>query len=130
MIQDDITLARYLYDLAVGHPELEAMTHHLSITTMRYVPQGLRREHGSEEIENYLNELNRRLLEAIEKSGEAFMSNAVIDGKYALRFCIVNFRTSAADIEAIPQLVARFGRQVHGELRLSTGTSKSAHQNG
>ena len=41
MIQDDITLARHLYDLAVDHPELEAITHNLSITTLRYVPQEL-----------------------------------------------------------------------------------------
>ena len=119
MIQDDITLARHLYDLAVDHPELEAITHNLSITTLRYVPRELRAEVG-EQTEEYLNELNRYLLEALEKSGEAFISNAVIAGKYALRFCIVNFRTSAGDIEAMPQLVARLGRRVHAELRSST----------
>jgi glutamate/tyrosine decarboxylase-like PLP-dependent enzyme len=120
MIQDDITLARYLYDLAVEHPELEAITHHLSITTLRYVPPELRRDLGSEQTEEFLNELNRRLLVAVEKSGEAFISNAVIDGKYALRFCIVNFRTSTVDIEAMPELVAHLGRQVHNELSNST----------
>ncbi len=120
MIQDDITLARHLYDLAVDHPELEAITHHLSITTLRYVPPELRAELGSEQKEEYLNELNRRLLEAIEKSGEAFISNALIAGKYALRFCIVNFRASAGDIEAMPHLVARLGRRIHAELRSST----------
>jgi glutamate/tyrosine decarboxylase-like PLP-dependent enzyme len=115
MIQDDITLARYLYDLAADHPELEALTHNLSITTLRYVPRELRATLGCEQTENYLNELNERLLAAIESSGEAFMSNALIDGKYALRFCIVNFRTSTGDIEAMPQLVARLGRQIHAE---------------
>jgi aromatic-L-amino-acid/L-tryptophan decarboxylase len=121
MIQDDITLARHLYDLAVDHPELEAITHHLSITTLRYVPRELRAEVGSEQTEEYLNELNRHLLEAIEKSGEAFISNAVIARKYALRFCIVNFRASTGDIEAMPQLVARLGRRVHAELSGSNG---------
>lgn len=126
MIQDDITLARYLYDLAVDHPELEAITHHLSITTLRYVPQELRATQGSQETEEYLNELNRRLLEAIEKSGEAFISNAVIAGKYALRFCVVNFRASTWDMEAMPPLVARLGRRIHAELRSSTaGISES-----
>jgi glutamate/tyrosine decarboxylase-like PLP-dependent enzyme len=119
MIQDDMTLARYLYELAADHPELEAITNHLSITTLRYVPRELRNEVGSEQTEKYLNELNRRLLEAIEKSGEAFMSNAVIAGKYALRFCIVNFRTSASDMEAMPPLIARLGRRIHAELRNS-----------
>jgi aromatic-L-amino-acid decarboxylase len=116
MIEDDITLARYLYDLAVDHPELEALTHHLSITTLRYVPQELRASLGSERTEEYLNHLNQCLLAAIEKSGEAFISNAVIAGKYALRFCIVNFRASAGDMEAMPQLIAHLGRQVHAEM--------------
>jgi len=53
---------------------------------------------------------------AIEESGEAFVSNAVINGRFALRFCIVNFRTSTADIEAMPQLIARLGPRVHAEL--------------
>jgi glutamate/tyrosine decarboxylase-like PLP-dependent enzyme len=116
MIQDDITLARYLYDLAVDHPELEALTSRLSITTLRYVPQELRGSVGSEQAEDYLNQLNQRLLAAIEKSGEAFISNAVISGKYALRFCIVNFRASTGDIEAMPRLIAHLGRQIHAEL--------------
>lgn len=115
MIQDDITLAGYLYGLAANHPELEALTHSLSITTLRYVPGGLRSTLGSEKTESYLNELNENLLAAIEKSGEAFMSNAVIVGKYALRFCIVNFRASTGDIEAIPELIVRLGRQIHAD---------------
>lgn len=124
MIQDDITLARYLFDLAKTHPDLEALTNHLSITTLRYVPEELRSTLGSEKTESYLNELNEQLLANIEKSGEAFMSNAIIAGKYALRFCIVNFRASTGDIEAMPKLIARMGRQTHAELYktfLSTG---------
>ena len=116
MIQDDIILARRLYELASDHPELEAVTHQLSITTLRYVPQELRASVGCPQTEDYLNQLNQRLLAAIEKSGEAFISNAVIAGKYALRFCIVNFRTSTGDIEAMPQLLVRLGRQAHLEL--------------
>jgi glutamate/tyrosine decarboxylase-like PLP-dependent enzyme len=119
MIQDDITLARYLYDLALDHPELEPITNHLSITTLRYVPRELRASLGSNSTEDYLNRLNQRLLTAIEKSGQAFISNAVIAGKYALRFCIVNFRASTDDIEAMPQLVAQLGRQAHAELHTS-----------
>ena len=120
MIRDDMTLARYLYDLAAEQPELEPITNNLSITTLRYVPQELRASLGTEETEDYLNDLNQRLLAAIENSGEAFASNAVIDGKYALRFCIVNFRTSTGDIEATLQLVVDLGRQVHAESSSST----------
>ena len=63
-----------------------------------------------------MNELFARQLEAIEKSGEAFVSNALIAGKYALRVCIVNFRASTSDIEAMPRLITDLGRQIHAEL--------------
>ena len=65
---------------------------------------------GDPAIENSLKKLNQDLLGRVEKSGRAFLSNAVIDGKYAMRACIVNFRTSDADIEALPDIVATLGR--------------------
>jgi len=41
----------------------------------------------------------------------------VIRGKYALRACVVNFRTSLEDIEALPKVVTRIGREVDAERR-------------
>jgi aromatic-L-amino-acid/L-tryptophan decarboxylase len=111
MIGDDIVLARYLYDLLAEHPEFEPLTHSLSITTFRYVPPDLRPQIGTEQVEQYLNELNQKVLSALEKSGEAFLSNAVVDGRFLLRACIVNFHTSADDIEALPQVLSRLGKE-------------------
>jgi glutamate/tyrosine decarboxylase-like PLP-dependent enzyme len=113
MIGDDIRLAKHLHSLAAAHPELEALSCGLSIATLRYVPQELRRLVGSAEAEEYLNRLNKDILARIEIGGEAFLSNAVVDGKFVLRACIVNFRTSLEDVEAVPELVARVGRQAH-----------------
>jgi len=115
MLADDIQLAGELYELVAKQPELEAFTHSLSIATFRYVPPDLKS--GSEKIEEYLNQLNTELLTRLQNSGEAYVSNAVIDGKFALRACIVNFRTSLADIEALPEIVLRIGRKVDTELR-------------
>ena len=113
MIGDDIRLAKHLHSLAAAHPELEALSCGLSITTFRYVPPELRRLLGSAETEEYLNSLNQDILSRIERGGEVFLSNAVVDGKFALRACIVNFRTSIEDVEALPVLIARIGRQAH-----------------
>ena len=41
----------------------------------------------------------------------------MIGGKYALRACIVNFRTTLEDVEAMPGLVVRIGKQVDAEMR-------------
>ena len=53
------------------------------------------------------------------RSGEAFLSNAVIGARFVLRACIVNFRTSLEDIEALPSIVIRIGREVDAALRLA-----------
>jgi aromatic-L-amino-acid/L-tryptophan decarboxylase len=117
MIGDDMLLASHLHQLLVQHPELEATSQSLSITTFRYVPRDLMAQRGSETIETYLGQLNRRLLTALEQSGEAFLSNALIGSTFVLRACIVNFHTSLADIEALPPLLVRLGREVDIALR-------------
>ena len=111
-IAEDMRLSRKMYDLIQAHPEFEVLTQSLSITTFRYVPPDLRQRIGDPVIEERLNSLNRDLIARVEKTGKAFFSNAVIDGRFALRACIVNFRTSDADVEAVPELVARLGRAV------------------
>lgn len=116
MIADDIALARALFDAAEDHPEIETFTCNLSIATFRYVPQGLRGSHD-EAVDAYLSELNEELLTRLVDGGEAFVSNAIIDGKYALRACIVNFNTQLEDVQAIPHIVARLGRALDAEIR-------------
>ena len=71
----------------------------------------------TEENEAYLNELNTEILERLQKGGEVYVSNAILDGVYVLRACIVNFRTTLADIEALPEIVIRVGRQVDEQMR-------------
>ncbi len=117
MIGDDLALARRLRERVAAHPELEPLTHALSITTFRYVPQDLRQRVGEAAAEEYLNRLNRELLDRLQKDGEAFVSNAVVRGRYALRACIVNFNTTVADVDALPEIVARSGRRIDDELR-------------
>jgi glutamate/tyrosine decarboxylase-like PLP-dependent enzyme len=116
MIAEDMALSRAMADAVARHPECELMTQALSITTFRYVPTDLRSTIGDPETERQLDGLNRALLDRIQKSGETFVSNAVINGRYALRACIVNFHTTKSDVEALPETVARIGRVCRSEL--------------
>ena len=115
LISEDIRLSEEMFRRIATHPELEACTQALSITTFRYVPPGLQR--GSEDVEAYLNHLNTELVTQLQQGGEVFVSNALIEGKYLLRACIVNFRTSLEDVVALPAIVARLGREIDAELR-------------
>jgi aromatic-L-amino-acid decarboxylase len=113
MIGDDCRLAGLLYQAAVAHPELEALSLGLSIATFRYVPTDL----DAAGAEAYLDQLNEAVLERLKTGGEMFVTNAVVHGRFALRACIVNFRTTDADIAMIPEIVARVGRALDAELR-------------
>jgi glutamate/tyrosine decarboxylase-like PLP-dependent enzyme len=117
MIADDIRLSRLMAAAVERHPELQLTTQSLSITTFRYVPAALRASIGEPEVERHLDALNRELLDRLQRGGEVFVSNAVVDGRYVLRACIVNFHTSPADVEAVPDIVARIGRAVDTDLR-------------
>ncbi|MGE5244153.1 MAG: pyridoxal phosphate-dependent decarboxylase family protein [Betaproteobacteria bacterium] len=117
MIADDIRLSRAMAEAVGRHPELQLTTQDLSITTFRYVPRDLRTNVGEPSVERHLDALNRELLDRLQRGGEAFVSNAVVGGRYVLRACIVNFHTARADVEAVPDIVARIGRAVDAELR-------------
>ena len=108
MIGDDIELSKLLYSLAAEHPELEAISQNLSIATFRYVPRDITDNNS----DSFLNTLNETLLNRLQQNGELFLSNAVVNGKYCLRCCIVNFRTSKADIEKVIEIVVGEGRKI------------------
>ena len=117
MIADDIRLSRAMAEAVRRHPELELVTQELSITTFRYVPAELRTRLGEESVEAHLDALNRELLDRLQRGGEAFVSNAVLAGRYVLRACIVNFHTERADVEAVPEIAARLGREIDLRMR-------------
>ncbi len=119
MIREDIELADTLYKKIKNSTELEAFSRSLSVTTFRYVPPGWDKD--SVEGQQYLNRLNGELVNRLQDSGEAFVSNALIKGNYLLRSCIVNFRTSLSDIKALPEIVIRHGRAVHMEMQQEKG---------
>jgi aromatic-L-amino-acid/L-tryptophan decarboxylase len=111
-IAHDVELARYLYDRVLAHPDLEPVggPPALSIACFRYVPRALR---GDRSVEPYLNRLNERLMSELQLGGRVFPSNAIIDGKFALRACVVNFRTEAADIDALIEQAVEKGQLLH-----------------
>ena len=111
MIGDDIKLSEYLFELADKHENLEAVTQNLSIATFRFIPSGYDRY--QENALEYLNALNEKLLNNLQMGGEVFLSNAVVENKYCLRGCIVNFRTTKTDIEEIIEIVVREGLKIN-----------------
>ena len=57
---------------------------------------------------------------AIHADGRVYCSNAVIDGRFGLRACIVNFRTEAEDVERLLAVAAELAAAVRSSGRQST----------
>ncbi|NKB89069.1 MAG: aminotransferase class V-fold PLP-dependent enzyme [Acidobacteria bacterium] len=103
MIEDDIALTERLHGRIDEHPDFEARTLSLSISTFRYMPAGM-------EAQEDLNRFNQALLERLQEEGKFYPSNAIVDGDFLLRACVVNFRTEAKDVDEIPEIVAATAR--------------------
>jgi len=89
-ISEDISLAEYLGELVSNADDFELLAPvELSICCFRYV---------SPESSD-LDKLNERIMERVQKGGRAYLSNATVNGHFALRACITNFRTTKADID-------------------------------
>ena len=73
---------------------------------------------------------NRALLDASQKRGEVFVSNAVTDGRFLLRACLVNFNTRDSDIRAVPDLLAPLGRRLDAERRPAGVRQRAVKEDG
>ena len=105
-ICQDISLAAYLGELVSEADDFELLAPvELSICCFRYVPRS-----GMKDAE--LNELNERVMGLVQKGGRAYVSNATVKGRFALRACITNFRTTKADIEKTVEAIREAGKSV------------------
>ena len=103
-ISEDISLAAYLGEVVSNADDFELLAPvELSICCFRYVPRaGMRDEE--------LNRLNERVMALVQKGGRAYVSNATVRGRFALRACITNFRTTKSDIDATVAAIRDAGR--------------------
>ncbi len=102
LISRDIALARYLQARIRARADFELLAAGpLSVTCFRYTPTGARD----------LDALNRALLAIVQQEGRAFLTSTELDGRLALRACIVNFRTAESDLDTLLDLLAEAGQR-------------------
>src|SRR5690349_4085401 len=100
-ISEDIALAAYLGELVSKADDFELLAPvELSICCFRYV-----------RADAELDPLNEKIMAMVQKGGHAYLSNATVNGKFALRACITNFRTTKSDIEETIAAVRDAGKQ-------------------
>lgn len=107
-IDHDIDLRTALDARVEAEPDLESLGSELSISCFRFRPPDL--------SDAETDELNRTILETIVREGAAYMSPTYLDGRYSLRVCIVNFRTTPKDIDFLLDEVLRLGKHLRDNL--------------
>ena len=55
--------------------------------------------------EKRVNNLNRKLLEAVNKTGKTMLTHTVLKGKYVIRFCIASRTTKEEHVKKTWKLV-------------------------
>ena len=106
-IENDLNCAKHLASLIENNQELELLAPvPLSAVCFRYVPR------LSALSDTQIDELNLRMLTSILRRGRVYFSNATIGGRFALRACVVNHRTTPADVEEVVDEVIAVGRDL------------------
>jgi glutamate/tyrosine decarboxylase-like PLP-dependent enzyme len=121
-IADDIAMAEYMAERVENANDLELLAPvQLSICCFRYVPPEMRRrladapDSERQSLDAELNRLNERIMQRVQRGGQAYLSNAMLRGKFALRACIINFRTTRADIDLTLRVVQDAAAEIHAE---------------
>jgi aromatic-L-amino-acid/L-tryptophan decarboxylase len=87
-IDSNIAVARRLAALIEASGDFELMAPvPLSIVCFRY-------RNGDDDD-------NRRLMVEVQRGGQSYLSNATIGGRFALRACLVNYRTQPSDADKL-----------------------------
>jgi aromatic-L-amino-acid/L-tryptophan decarboxylase len=107
-IESNLGCARYFESMVRASEDFEMMAPiELSIFCFRHVPMQLRRESPQA-----IDAFNERLLIALQRDGSSYLSNATLGGRFALRGCVLNYRTTLRDMEILLDDLRRVARSL------------------
>jgi glutamate/tyrosine decarboxylase-like PLP-dependent enzyme len=99
LVARSLALARYAQS-ALERAGFEILSPaRLSVVCFRHLPAAGRSE---EELDRH----NLALIDAVRATGRAFLSSTRLRDRVAIRFCFVNWRTTADDVDAVVRLLA------------------------
>ncbi len=108
MVAAHIALAREAAEWIEAAPDFELMApRSLALVNFRYHPRGV-------EDPSQLDRLNERLLEALNDSGELYLTHNRVQGAYAIRVAIGQTATRRRHVEAAWKKIQETARALGG----------------
>jgi len=107
-IESNLVCARHLESMVCASDDFEMLAPvDLSIFCFRHVPAQLKNESP-----RTIDEFNERLLVALQRDGSSYLSNATVNGRFALRGCVLNYRTALRDMEILLEDLRRVAKSL------------------
>ena len=107
-VRRDLAFAERLVDRIRAEDRLELLCEpELSVVCFRFVPD-------DDRSEPQLDELNGHILRALRRDTPYVPSSTRVAGRYALRPCYVNPRTTTAEVDGLADAVLRRGAELAG----------------
>lgn len=111
-------LARYLERRIEALPDLELCSRgQLSIVCFRCRPT------AAGETQQVLDALNKEVMERMQSEGVAFITNAVLGGRFVLRACILHYGTTEEHIDIMLDAVRRLASDVGAKIAEASRTA-------
>ena len=107
LVSRHLALAERLAQMIDAVPVLERVSEpELSIVCFRFRPRTGALDDPA------IDDLNKRVMETVQSEGRAFLTNASIGGRFALRACVLHFGTTEADLAALLDAVVDAGKRL------------------
>src|SRR5207248_5486862 len=107
-IESNLACARHFESMVRASDDFEMVAPvELSIFCFRHVPVQLRNESPQA-----IDAFNERLLIGLQRDGSSYLSNATLSGRFALRGCVLNYRTTLRDMEILLDDLRRVARSL------------------
>ena len=119
-IEKDLVCARHLERLVEASDDFEmAAPVELSIFCFRYLPPRLKRALADandverQRANEQLDTFNEGLLVELQRDGSSYLSNARIGDRFALRGCVMNYRTTLRDMDILLEDLRRVAARLN-----------------
>jgi aromatic-L-amino-acid decarboxylase len=114
LVAANVDLADHLSDLVAASDDFEALPERqeLSVVCFRHLPGGA--SAASRLAPRALDAHQDRLQQALERSGDGWLSTTRLRGRTYLRAGILNTQSTRADVEALLDLLRKLGEAVRG----------------
>jgi aromatic-L-amino-acid/L-tryptophan decarboxylase len=118
-IRRHIELAQNLVQRIDADPDIERLAPApFSTVCFRFRPQAQSHDaHQTQVGDDYLDRLNQAVLDAVNTSGEAFLSHTKINERYAIRLAIGNISSDQADVDRAWELLRYEASRLHDKMR-------------